>query len=473
MSHTTAIFWFRRDLRLSDNPALLEALRHANGSVVATFVLDDALLAPAGATRSLYLRRTLEALDASLGGSLVVRRGDPASELRSLARECHARALFATEDFAPLGRARDARVAAILSDADVETTFVASPYVVSPGTVRTAAGTPCRVFGAFERGWLREPLAAPLGAPRGVQWHDAPSVSLDEIDRLAATRRPEYFGDLPDSPAPSLPLAGENAGVAALSAFARRVVNYEAERDLPGRDSTSHLSAFLRFGALHPRQVLSALEGTSRGYEKFRAEVCWREFYADVLWHHPESARETLQPTMRRLRYDTDLAAQARFRTWALGETGYPLVDAGMRQLLEEGWIHNRVRMVAASFLVKHLHLDWRWGARWFMWRLVDADLASNQHGWQWVAGTGTDASPFHRIFNPTRQAKRFDPEGEYVHRYVETLRAIPAPACLEPGGGASMFASGYVAPMVELEVERREALVRFAEARELTKAVP
>jgi deoxyribodipyrimidine photo-lyase len=175
-----------------------------------------------------------------------------------------------------------------------------------------------------------------------------------------------------------------------------------------------------------------------------------------------------MQPSLEHLRWDTGPEAERRFRTWARGETGYPMVDAGMRQLLEEGWMHNRVRMVCASFLVKHLHLDWRWGAKWFMWRLVDADLASNQHGWQWTAGTGTDAAPFHRIFNPTRQAERFDPEGTYVHRYVVELASTPAPQCLEPGGGSGMLAPvGYPPPMIDASVERDEALLRFRDARQ------
>jgi deoxyribodipyrimidine photo-lyase len=171
---------------------------------------------------------------------------------------------------------------------------------------------------------------------------------------------------------------------------------------------------------------------------------------------------------MSSLRVDRDERAAQRFQQWALGRTGYPLVDAGMRQLLREGWMHNRVRMVAASFLVKHLHLDWRWGARWFMSRLVDGDVASNQHGWQWTAGTGTDAAPFHRIFNPTLQAERFDPDGAYVHRYVAELSTTPAPQCLQPGGGTDLFsATGYPEPIVDAARERVEALARLREARE------
>ncbi len=465
VSGTATIFWFRRDLRLRDNPALVEAVRSSKAKVLALFVIDEEFCSAAGPTRLAYLRRTLQALDGSLGGSLVLRHGEPTAVLLELARESGARAVVATGDYGPRGRARDERVAATLAAAGVSVVFLDSPYVVAPGTVRTVAGSGCLVFGAFKRGWLREAVPAPLDAPEGVEWVRAPSRSLDELEHLGMRERPDYFGELPDGPASRPPAAGEDAAWSQWSNFAEHLEGYEHDREVPGLDATSRLSPFLRFGALHPRQVLSALEGTTPSHEKFRDELCWREFYADVLFHHPESARRTFQPSMRALRVDHGPEALERFHCWARGETGYPLVDAGMRQLLEEGWMHNRVRMVAASFLVKHLHLDWRWGAKWFMWRLVDADLASNQHGWQWAAGTGTDAAPFHRVFNPTLQATRFDPEGTYVHRYVDELRSTPAPACLEPGG-SSLLTSNYPAAIVDASEERLEALRRFAEAR-------
>ena len=189
-----------------------------------------------------------------------------------------------------------------------------------------------------------------------------------------------------------------------------------------------------------------------------RMELAWREFYADVLWHRPESARQSLQAFGNHLRWDTDARARERFRAWAMGRTGYPLVDAGMRQLLTEGWMHNRVRMVTASFLVKDLHVDWRLGARWFMWHLVDGDLASNQHGWQWVAGTGTDAAPFYRVLNPILQQRRFDPDGAYVRRYLG--EAAPTPV---PDPTVSSVGNGYLGPIVDHQDERREALSAFS----------
>ena len=465
------IFWFRRDLRLSDNPALIAAARRGDGRVVATFVIDPRLSARVGPARGAYLVATLRALDDSLGGSLVLRRGDPARELRELARETGAREVVATEDFAPAGRARDARVRRALEGDGIALTLLDSPYVVRPGTVRTKAGTPAKVFTPFRRAWENEPQPAPRARVDGVTWVRAERVGPHELSDVVARRRPEYFGDLPDA-APRIDgRVGEKGAGLALREFVTRLDDYAQTRNRPGEAGTSRLSAHLRFGTLHPRQVLAATNGPGEGAQVFASEICWREFYADVLFHHPESSVRDLQPALAHLRVDRDAAAVERFQLWARGRTGYPLVDAGMRQLLEEGWMHNRVRMVCASFLVKHLHLDWRWGAQWFMWRLVDGDVASNQHGWQWTAGTGTDASPFHRIFNPTLQAERFDPEGLYVRRYVRELSAVAAPQCLQPGAGAGLLAPReYVTPMVDAARERQEALARFHEAREAAR---
>jgi deoxyribodipyrimidine photo-lyase len=464
------IFWFRRDLRLEDNPALMHALERAEGDVVATFVIDPALCAGAGPARTHYLRATLGALDESLGCTLVVRQGEPGEELRRLASETGAREVVATEDFAPAGRERDEEVGRDLASSGVTLTLLDSPYAVVPGTITTKTGTPCKVFTPFRRTWEMTAFSAPLRAPEGANWVSAQSAPLDGLFDVSSRVRPSYFApDVDDEPEFDARV-GERGAHDTLNDFLSRVRYYGERRDLPGVEGTSRLSAHLRFGTLHPRQVLAATEANpgSTGTQVFRSEICWREFYADVLFHQPESTWRVLQPSLEGLRVDHDERAVERFRTWARGETGYPLVDAGMRQLLSEGWMHNRVRMVSASFLVKHLHLDWRWGAKWFMWRLIDADVASNQHGWQWTAGTGTDAAPFHRIFNPTRQAERFDPEGAYVRRYVRELTDVAAPQCLQPGAGEGLLApAGYVAPMVDAARERDEALTRFHEARE------
>ena len=438
------------------------------------FVIDDALLSSAGLTRAHYLRATLEALNEQMGGALVVRHGEPASVVSDVVRETGARDVVATRDFGPAGRRRDERVAAALRSVPANFSLVDSPYVVEPGSIRTKSGTPCRVFGAFQRGWFDLARPDPYDAPRGASWVGLATDPLEELTDAAATRAPSYFGDLAHLDPALVAGAGEVLAREQLEGFASRVASYGDARDAPGVPGTSRLSAPLHFGALHPRTVLAATAPETIGDATFARELCWREFYADVLFHRPDSAWRDLQPSLAHLRIDRDHRAIERFRAWALGQTGYPLVDAGMRQLLEEGWMHNRVRMVSASFLVKNLHLDWRWGAKWFLWRLVDADLASNQHGWQWVAGTGTDAAPFHRVFNPTRQAQRFDPEGVYVRRYVGELRDVAPPQCLEPGGGTGLLrVSRYCAPMVDADAERVEALARFAEARRRAKVDP
>ena len=466
------IFWFRRDWRVADNPALIAAVRAGRGRVVAAFVVDSTLAGPAGPARVAYMRATIESLNQSLGDRLCIRVGDPARALADLARSVGARAVYATADHGPRGRERDAQVAASLGAAGIATAYIDSNYVVAPGTVLAASGSPCRVFSAFRRRWELEAAPTPLAAPRDVRWIAGPTESLDALTRASSTKRPWYFGDLPDQPRAIVTRAGENAAHEQLRAFSSRVDQYDDSRNRPALDATSRLSAHLRFGTLHPRQVLDAVAGLSTGRRTFESEICWREFYADVLFHHPDSVRRVLQPALEHLRVDRDERAATLFQAWARGETGYPLVDAGMRQLLEEGWMHNRVRMVAASFLVKHLHLDWRWGAKWFMWRLIDGDLASNQHGWQWTAGTGTDAAPFHRIFNPTLQGERFDPDGLYVRRYVAELAHVPAPHCLQPGGGVGET-GGYGPPIIDASSERREALARFAEARARARGAP
>ncbi|NNN01881.1 MAG: deoxyribodipyrimidine photo-lyase [Acidimicrobiaceae bacterium] len=470
MATPRAIFWFRRDLRLADNPALLAAAQRGDGDVTALFIVDDTFARPAGTTRVEFLRRTLDSLDVSLGGRLNVLVGDPVEVLTRVARDVGARLVVATDDFGPRGRQRDRRVQEVLANRGISVEFVDSPYAVKPGTILSKSGTPYQVFSAFRRSWELEATTAPLTSPSAVSWRATESVTLDELSSRAASSRPAYFGDLPDAKAAVTIEAGEPAAQRQLTRFASSVDDYQGSRDFPGVEGTSHLSAYLRFGSLHPRQVLWELSGDAEGRRTFRAEIGWREFYADVMLHRPDSAYRVMQKSLEHLRVDDDARAVERFAVWAKGETGFPLVDAGMRQLLSEGWMHNRVRMVCASFLVKHLHLDWRWGARWFMWRLVDADLASNQHGWQWTAGTGTDAAPFERIFNPTLQAQRFDPRGEYVRRYVPELATVPVPDCLLPGGGAGLLSASYASPMLDALAERREALARFAQARDLAR---
>ena len=468
MQNAPVIFWFRRDLRLADNPALLAALKAAgDAGVVPLFIGDPDIVAGVGPTRASYLEETLHALSVELGGNLVYRTGRPEDVLGNVVRESGASAVYLTKDYAPLGMSRDAHIRESLGTVSFHE--IDSPYIVPPGSIFSKTGEPFKVFTAFRRVWDTFEIPKPLPAPQQPVWRLLASEPLSTITEMAGSRWPAYFGDLALIPAAPRVTAGERVALDLLAEFVLHVDDYAEQRNMPGTKGTSRLSPHLRFGSIHPRQVADAVIGDSDGRRIFLSEIAWREFYADVLFHNPSSTTQVLQSSMNFLPVDTDAAAQERFRRWAVGETGYPLVDAGMRQLLETGWMHNRVRMVAASFLVKHLHLDWRWGAAWFMWRLVDGDVASNQHGWQWTAGTGTDAAPYHRIFNPTLQAERFDPNGDYVKRWIPALSTVSAPQCLQPGGGEGLLTpAGYVTPMIDAKTERDEALRRFALAREL-----
>ena len=445
----TTILWFRRDLRLSDHPALIEATRAARGggSVVPVFCLDERLWNPAGANRRAFLVGCLRALDADSGGHLIIRAGDPVRVLPALAEEVGAAEVFVSADFAPYGAARDRAVETALAAAGRSLRRVGSPFAVDPGTVRSGSGVPYKVFTPYSKAWAAHGWPRPRPATASVPW--AARVPTDGI--------------------PLVPVSGARLpepGEAAAKRAARRfwdihLDRYDEQRNDPGADATSRLSPYLKWGCLHPRQLLHKL-GAATAERAFRSELCWREFYADVLHHRPETARQAFASRMAGIEVDGRGTAP-RFDAWREGRTGYPIVDAGMRQLVAEGWMHNRVRMLVASFLVKDLHLDWTRGARHFMAHLVDGDLASNQHGWQWVAGTGTDAAPYFRIFNPVTQGERFDPRGTYVRRWVPELAAVPDQYVHHPWDDPNGPPAGYPAPMVDHAEEREEALRRYA----------
>jgi deoxyribodipyrimidine photo-lyase len=448
VSKPTSIWWVRRDLRRQDNPALNAAA--AAGPVLPVFVLDDALWGPAGDARRAFLVASLRALDESLGGHLVVRHGDPVVELPRIAGEVEAATVVAAADFGPYGHGRDQRTDEALTAAGVSVEWTGSPYAVEPGSVVKNDGTPFRVFTPFSRAWVERGWDAPVKAPARISW-------VSGVDGAG-------LPDAPDVDA-TLPVAGEEAAGRRWRHFLDTAASaYASRRNSPAGDTTSRLSAYLHWGTLHPRTLLADLDGRDRGHQVFRNELCWREFYADVLWHQPESARQALQPQMAGMRLDTGRKADERFAAWAEGRTGYPIVDAGMRQLRDEAWMHNRLRMIVASFLVKDLHLDWTRGARFFMQHLVDGDLASNNHGWQWVAGTGTDAAPYFRVFNPVLQGRKFDPDGAYVRRWVPELGSMPDRWIHAPWEAPErpLDAADYPDPIVDHHAERDEALARY-----------
>ena len=450
MSGSTAVVWFRRDLRLADHPALHQAC-HSYDRVVPLFVWDPSLVRPAGAPRMRFLAGCVDRLSGSLGGRLVVRSGSPEEEVAKAARECGATSVFISADFGPYGRDRDAAVADGLTADGRRLVAVGSPYAVDPGRLFTSAGRPFQVFTPFHRVWRRHGWAPPIAKPSLRSFTDAGLGS--------------HPGQVVPQAAATVPEPGEDAAHRIADAFVRDAQDrYRDERDRPDLGSTSRLSPYLRFGCIHPRQLLAGLDPLDPAHERFATELCWRDFYADVLHHRPDAARAAFRPEWSRIAVDDGPLADRRFRAWTQGMTGYPMVDAGMRQLLTEGWMHNRVRMTVASFLVKDLHIDWRRGARWFMQMLVDADLASNQLNWQWVAGSGNDAAPWFRVFNPVSQGRKFDPNGDYVRRWLPELSGVedrfvhepwrPAPAGVAP--------RGYPHRIVDHAAERREALLRY-----------
>jgi deoxyribodipyrimidine photo-lyase len=423
------VMWFRRDLRLADHSALVAAAS-TGLPVVPLFVVDPAFAA-AGAPRREYMQRALRSLDHSMGGALVYRNGDPADVVPRFAAEVGAESVFVSRDYGPYGRRRDGKCADRLRADGRAFIGQGSPYAVAPGSVVKDDGTPYAMFTPFRKRWRSHAVAAPLGAPN-VEWLGNPTVACDGIPVAV-------------DPGCDLPEIGETAATERWSAFADGPLDeYDQRRDLPAIAGTSALSADLRWGVVHPRQLLADLSPCA-AHDTFAKELAWRDFYADVLYRRPESAWANLDPRMDAMPIDTDDDARRRFTSWAAGQTGFPIVDAGMRQLLATGWMHNRVRMITASFMVKDLHLPWQWGARHFMNHLIDGDLASNNHGWQWAAGTGTDAAPYFRVFNPTAQAQRFDPDSEYARRWISEF-GTPA----------------YPAAMVDHAVERGEALHRY-----------
>ena len=438
----TSLMWFRRDLRLSDHPALATAA--ASGDVLPVFIFDPNQLAGHEAVSRTYLFRSVRALQEQLDGALCVRIGDPREVIPQLVREVGADAVHISADYGNYGRRRDADVEQLLGSVPLVRT--GSPYAVAPGRILKNDGTPYRVYTPFYKAWMAHGWRSP-----------APDVA------------PSYLRITPDAiPADDdlgtlrLPPAGELAALQRWDWFkANGLDSYGDLRDRADLDGTSQLSGPLRFGEVHPRTLLAEL-GDERGHEVFRKEICWREFYADVLWNAPHTATEYLDERFKAMQYDTGRTADERFEAWKQGRTGYPFVDAGMRQLLTEGWMHNRVRMVTASFLVKDLHLEWQQGAAWFAQWLRDYDTASNQHGWQWTAGCGTDAAPYFRIFNPITQGLRFDPNGDYVRRYIPELAHIAGAQVHEPWNVLDGYANGYAERIVDHADERDESLRRY-----------
>ena len=457
MSRAASILWLRRDLRRGDLPALGRAAEAADGgSVLVLFVLDPALWEGAGPVRRAWLAATLEAAREAYDGRLCLRVGDPAKVVPSVVEEVGAGSVHVSRETTPAGVRRDSAVAASLAEAGVDWVETGTPYAVGPGSITNGSGDPYKVFTPFSRAWRDHGWPAPATEPSGVTFARVASDD-DGWKTLREARKADGLPDLPD--------AGEEAALARWREFLDDALTaYKGDRDRADRPGTSRLSPYLKIGAVHPRTLLAELDGrTGQGAQTFETELCWREFYADVLWHNPRSSWHDLRPALSGITYEDN---EDLVEAWKEGRTGYPVVDAAMRQLLTEGWMHNRMRMVTASFLTKDLHVWWPVGARHFLDHLLDGDIASNNHGWQWVAGTGTDASPYFRVFNPITQGQRFDPQGDYVRRYVPELAHIPGKAVHEPWKHDEGYDHDYPERIVDHAEERREALRRYEAAR-------
>jgi deoxyribodipyrimidine photo-lyase len=420
------LLWFRRDLRLKDLPPLLDAAA-ADGEVLACYVLDPRLKASSGPRRLQYLYDALRDLHASLDGRLMVTRGRPEKRIPRLVREIGATSVHVSADYSPFGRRRDDAVRDALGDVPLEE--AGSPYLVSPGRVAKGDGTPYKVFTPFYDAWLGHGWRPPAkSGPKSARWIDPADVS--------------GVVDIPDTRVELELPVGEGAARRQWEKFVQNGLDdYAEDRNRPDLDTTSRMSAHLKFGTIHPRTMVADL-GKGAGAQAYLRELAFRDFYAAVLCEWPDSAWWNWNKSFDKIQVDED---RVLFDAWKAGRTGFPIVDAGMRQLAETGFMHNRVRMIVASFLVKDLHLPWQWGAQWFLEQLIDGDMASNQHGWQWAAGCGTDAAPYFRVFNPSTQGKKFDPDGAYVRRWVPDVDN-----------------DDYPEPIVDHASERKEALRRY-----------
>jgi deoxyribodipyrimidine photo-lyase len=477
-----SIVWFRQDLRLQDNPALHAAIARG-GPIVPVYMLDDVgerRWVPGGASRW-WLHHSLAALDAALrerASRLILRRGEAADELEAIVQATGAAAVFWNRRYEPAAIARDAAIKARLAANGIEAKSFNGALLNEPHTITNKQGRPFQVFTPYWRHCLTLPVAAPIKLtaaelPAPARWPR--SLELAELELLPT---------IPwDAGLSAVWQPGEEGAAQRLKAFAARAMeNYADSRDFPGRTGTSMLSPSLHFGEVSPRQIWAAVKALakdsgvfppSNGARVFLAEVGWREFAHHLLFHFPTTPVSPLREEFARFPWAEDPDGK-KLRAWQRGRTGYPIVDAGMRQLWQTGWMHNRVRMIAASFLVKHLRLPWTHGAAWFWDTLVDADLASNTLGWQWSAGCGADAAPYFRIFAPVLQGLKFDANGDYVRRWVPELARLPADHIHAPweapmhvlAEAGVRLGETYPPPIVDHGKARDEALAALKQLR-------
>ena len=484
----TALVWFRRDLRADDNAALYHALKAAR-QVWCAFVFDREILdpLPRADRRVEFIRESVVELSAALeatartagtpGVRLIVAHGPATAEIVRLAQGLHVQAVYANHDDDPMALERDAKVRGALADLGIALHTSKDHVVFERNEVLTASGTPYGVYTPYRNSWLRK-LEPFFLRPYPVERHAAALAPPPaEVGGGVPTLQALGFEttNLRDLPVPT----GSSGGHALLVDFMRRIDPYEETRNFPAVKGPSYLSVHVRFGTVSIRDLARrALERVetrpktaAHGAEIWLSELIWRDFYHQVLHHHPEVVTHSHKPEYERIRWEHGKSADAHFAAWCEGRTGYPLVDAAMAQINQTGYMHNRLRMVSASFLVKDLGIDWRRGERYFAEKLIDYDLAANNGGWQWAASTGTDAQPWFRIFNPVAQSERFDPAGRFIRRYLPQLNALPdelihAPWRARPldlAGAAIELGRDYPLPVVNHEEARQRTLQRYA----------
>jgi deoxyribodipyrimidine photo-lyase len=489
------LLWFRQDLRLHDNPALAAALEHATrtgGAVIPVYIFDDAsegMWSMGGASRW-WLHHALASLAADLeqrGSRLVIARGDSQATLSHLVKETGASAVFWNRRYEPVIRARDERIKKDLVSLGVETKSFNGSLLFEPHTITNKMGKPFQVFTPFWKHCLAHERLEQIVTPVAftAQTLPAPSTWPASLPLVDLSLRPTIPWDT-EFAAQWQP--GEAGAAERLAYFVGRALSeYNDTRDLPGEDGTSKMSPWLHFGEISPRQIWAAVEAQCRaeglaldgpGPRRFLTEVGWRDFGYHLLFHFPHTPQDPLRAEFAHFPWAQDPEG-TKLKAWQRGLTGYPIVDAGMRQLWRTGWMHNRVRMVVASFLVKHLRLPWQEGAAWFWDTLVDADLASNTLGWQWTAGCGADAAPYFRIFAPVTQGERFDASGDYVREFVPELAKLPAkwihapwtaPADVLAAAGVTLGQT-YPHPIVDHAAARAAALDAFAQLKLMREA--
>ena len=466
------IHWFRRDFRITDNTALTAAVK-AGEEVVPAYIASDWQGSHnwTGPSRQEFLCGSLDSLSRNLeaiGGCLIIRRGDAVAELEKLAEETGAREIFANRDPDPFGRSVEARLETMCRAKGILLSLHKDACVHERNEVLTGQGTTFRVFTPYSKVWFNLPKPSPMPAPhRLVTPRGVASLPLPQLSDWGLS-----------SSGAMLPEPGERAARERLKAFAAGPISrYGETRDIPSVAGTSQLSQDLRFGLISPRQIYAAAKKAEEGLlpegrksvMKYLAEIVWREFYMQLLWHYPELLDQEFNSNWRGMIWPGLPGVPDAFERWCAGVTGFPIIDAAMRQLAATGWMHNRCRMITAMFLTKDLHLDWRRGEAFFMRSLVDGEIASNNGGWQWSAGTGADAAPYFRIQNPWSQTKRYDPEGAYIRRWVPELRNVSSASLLDPPPDGSPIAAGYPSPMLDHSTERDCTLDLFAQHKALT----